>query len=126
MKPVFHHIRRNASKAGRSLSLLSCAFHPRLLHVVAALAKLSADAGRFTIYKLQHPVGDETYETTTESGVRTLSVQWAFRLHRHGCVAPRNADVRAVAGLRLHPLNLAKRSVLPAPAARRSLGADPN
>ncbi len=50
-----------------------------LLHVVAAIAALAADTGRFTIYELQHPVGVETYETTTEPGVRTLSVQWAFR-----------------------------------------------
>ena len=49
------------------------------LHVMAVLAVLSADTGRFTIYKLQHPVGAETYETTIENGVRTLAVQWAFR-----------------------------------------------
>ncbi len=38
-----------------------------------------ADSGRFTLYKLQHDVGAETYSWVSAGGGRTLTTQWAFR-----------------------------------------------
>lgn len=37
------------------------------------------DTGRFTLYKLQHEVGAETYEWTAPAGDRVLTTRWAFR-----------------------------------------------
>jgi imidazolonepropionase-like amidohydrolase len=37
------------------------------------------DSGRFTIYKLQHAVGAETWSQTTTGEQRELKVAWAFR-----------------------------------------------
>jgi hypothetical protein len=68
-------------------SILSVNASVSALHAIALLATLSTDTGRFTIYKLQHPVGAETYETTVENGVRTLSVRWAFR-YIPACCSP--------------------------------------
>jgi imidazolonepropionase-like amidohydrolase len=42
-------------------------------------AQAAADSGRFTIYKLQHAVGAETWSLQATGGERTLSASWAFR-----------------------------------------------
>ena len=42
-------------------------------------AQTATDSGRFTIYKLQHPVGAETWSRVTTGDHSTLSVSWAFR-----------------------------------------------
>ena len=39
----------------------------------------AADSGCFTIYKLQHEVGAETYVWSRAAGGRTLTTRWAFR-----------------------------------------------
>jgi hypothetical protein len=37
------------------------------------------DSGRFTIYKLQHAIGAETWSQTTTGELRELKVEWPFR-----------------------------------------------
>jgi imidazolonepropionase-like amidohydrolase len=52
--------------------------------LVAAIAAVllapppPADSGRFTIYKLQHAVGAETFSTGASAGGETLTTGWAF------------------------------------------------
>ena len=56
------------------------------IHLVLSLLALAphaghpgGDSGRFTLYKLQHEVGAETYEWTAAPGGRALTTRWAFR-----------------------------------------------
>ena len=37
------------------------------------------DSGRFTLYKLQHEVGGETFSWASTAGGRMLTTRWAFR-----------------------------------------------
>ena len=43
------------------------------------------DSGRFTIYKLQHAVGAETWSQTTTAEQRELKAAWAFRYLGSSC-----------------------------------------
>src|SRR5258708_3395845 len=42
-------------------------------------AQAPSDSGHFTIYKLQHAVGAETWTLQTTEAQRALTVSWAFR-----------------------------------------------
>jgi len=48
-------------------------------HAVPLFAQVATDSGHFTIYKLQHPVGAETWSLVTTGDQRTLTASWAFR-----------------------------------------------
>jgi hypothetical protein len=49
------------------------------LGVAGLIAQAATDSGRFTIYKLQHAVGAETWSLMATDAGRTLSTHWAFR-----------------------------------------------
>ncbi len=50
-----------------------------VLALWGAVVAAPRDTGRFTIYKLQHAVGAETYTTDSANGRTTLTTRWAFR-----------------------------------------------